>query len=397
MLSIQEQCTLLTKGVAEIINLEELKKKLELGRKLTIKLGLDPTAPDIHLGHTVVLRKIKQFQDLGHQVVIIIGDMTGRIGDPTGRDTSRPALTKEEVMLNAKTYTDQIFKILDPDLTEVKFNSEWLEKLSFEDVLQLASKYSVARMLEREDFKNRFKNGQTIGIHEFFYPLMQGFDSISIKADIEIGGTDQTFNILMGRTLQKEFDLERQVAIFMPILEGTDGKMKMSKSKGNYIGIDEKPSDMFGKIMSIQDQMIIRYFELVTDWHPRDIKKMGSAMDNGELNPMEAKMTLGEEIVSLYHGKEAGRKAKEEFITVFRDNKLPDSIQELVVGEGNLIDILVQGKFAQSKSEARRLILQGGVRINGEKIEDIAFAIFNNKDIIQVGKRKFAELILDQE
>lgn len=397
MLSIQEKCTLLTKGVAEIINLEELKKKLETGRQLTIKLGLDPTAPDIHLGHTVVLRKLKQFQDMGHQVVIIIGDMTGRIGDPTGRDTSRPALTKEEVLINAKTYTDQIFKILDPDQTDVKFNSEWLEKLSFEDVLQLASKYSVARMLEREDFKKRFKNGQRIGIHEFFYPLMQGFDSVSIQADIEVGGTDQTFNILMGRTLQKEFDQERQVAIFMPILEGTDGKMKMSKSKGNYIGIDEKPSEMFGKVMSIQDNMIIRYFELVTDWHPSDIKKIKNAMDSGELNPMEAKMTLGEEIVGLYHGKEAGKKAKDEFITVFRENKLPNSIPQLVIGEGNLIDLLVQGKFASSKSEARRLITQGGVRINGHKIEDITYTSFNHKDIIQVGKRKFAELRITQK
>lgn len=277
MKSIEEQIKIISKGVDEIINVEDLKSKLEksqkTGKPMTVKLGLDPTAPDIHIGHSVVLRKIRQLQDLGHRAVIIIGDFTGRIGDPTGKSKTRKPLTQDEVMFNAKTYEEQIFKIIDKDKTDLKFNSEWLGKLSLRDTIELTSKYTVARMLEREDFKKRFESHSSIGIHEFFYPLLQAFDSVSLKADIELGGTDQRFNLLMGRTIQKDFDQESQVAILMPLLEGTDGKDKMSKSLGNYIGINEDANDIYGKVMSIPDGMIVKYYELATDIHPDEVAK----------------------------------------------------------------------------------------------------------------------------
>ena len=307
MINIDEQIKIISKGTAEIIDLEELKQKLikakEDNRQLIVKLGLDPTAPDIHLGHTVVLRKARQIQDLGHKVIIIIGDFTGMIGDPSGRSKTRKELTQEEVLINAETYKKQMFKILDPDKTEVRFNSEWLSKLNFKDVIKLASKYTVTRMLEREDFKNRFKAQQSIAIHEFMYPLMQGYDSIAIKADIELGGTDQRFNILMGRTLQKEYNEDKQIAIFMPLLEGIDGIEKMSKSLGNYIGIDENCNDMYSKAMSIPDELIIKYYDLVTDIHPDEIEEIKKELESGKINPRDIKMKLLRRLLNYIMGK----------------------------------------------------------------------------------------------
>lgn len=394
MKSVEEQIKIIGKGADEIINLEDLKKKLQKAidnnKPLTVKLGLDPSAPDIHLGHAVVLRKIKQLQDLGHRAVIIIGDFTGMIGDPTGKSKARKQLTKEQVMINAKTYEEQIFKILDLEKTEVKFNSEWLEKLNFRDIIELTSKYTVARMLEREDFKNRFENNHSIGIHEFFYPLMQAYDSIAINADIELGGTDQRFNVLMGRTMQKDFEKEPQVAIFMPLLEGTDGKEKMSKSLGNYIGINESASDIYGKSMSISDELMIKYFELATDIHPDEVDKIKERLNQGE-NPRNIKMMLAKEIVTLYHGKEEAENAEENFKKVFQKKAIPEDIEEINVDTTqDLISIITEIGFAPSRSEAKRLIKQGAVKINGEKVSETAK--IKSQDVLQVGKLKFARI-----
>lgn len=395
-MTINEQIRILTKGIEEIISEEELKEKLiksqGTGEPLVVKLGLDPTAPDIHLGHTVVLRKIKHFQDLGHKAVIIIGDFTGMIGDPTGKSKTRKQLTEEEVIRNAETYKTQIFKILDPEKTEVRFNSEWLSKLNFRDVIELSSKYTVARMLEREDFKNRMSAQLPISIHEFFYPLMQGFDSVALKADVEIGGTEQKFNILMGRTLQKEYDQEKQIALFMPILEGTDGVEKMSKSLGNYIGINEEPKVMYEKVMSIPDNLIIRYFELVTDVHPDEVEKIKESLDEG-VNPRDIKMKLAGVIVSQYHGEAKALEGEENFKTVFQKGLVPEDIKEIEITEGiDLVKIIMGASFAPSSSEARRLVQQGAVKVNGEKILEVKFNNFANDDVVQVGKKNFVKL-----
>jgi tyrosyl-tRNA synthetase len=406
MIEINEQLKIIKKGAAEIISEEDIIKKLEKSAKenkpLTIKLGLDPSAPDIHLGHTVVLRKMKAFQDLGHQVIIIIGDATGMIGDPTGKSAVRKQLSHDQVLENAKTYQDQIFKILDREKTIVKFNSEWLQAMNFMDVANLASKYTVARMLERDDFKKRFASNQSISIHEFFYPLMQGYDSVAIKADIEMGGTDQKFNILMGRTLQKEYEQEPQIALLMPIIEGTDGVKKMSKSLGNYIGISEAPNDMYGKTMSIPDELIIRYFELVTDEHPDSIEAMKYDMEQDKVNPRDLKMRLAKEVVKLYHGEEKAMEAEQYFKSVFQKKNIPDDIAEMEVSieesEEGLFFIpkLVTGlKLSPSTSEARRLLKQGGIKLNGEKLESDKISL-QTGDIIQVGKRKFAKLIINK-
>lgn len=406
MIEINEQLKIIKKGAAEIISEEDIVKKLEKSAKenkpLTIKLGLDPSAPDIHLGHTVVLRKMKAFQDLGHQVVIIIGDATGMIGDPTGKSAVRKQLSHEQVLENARTYQEQIFKILDREKTIVKFNSEWLQTMNFMDVANLASKYTVARMLERDDFKKRFASNQSISIHEFFYPLMQGYDSVAIKADIEMGGTDQKFNILMGRTLQKEYDQEPQIALLMPIIEGTDGVKKMSKSLGNYIGISEAPNDMYGKTMSIPDELIIRYFELVTDEHPDSIEAMKSDIGQDKVNPRDLKMKLAKEVVKLYHGEEKALEAEQYFKSVFQKKNIPDDIAEMEVSieecEEGLFFIpkIVTGlKLSPSTSEARRLLKQGGIKLNGEKVENDKIAL-ETGDIIQVGKRKFAKIIINK-
>ncbi len=400
MIPIDEQIKIIAKGADEIIDEKELREKLtkaqKEGKPLTVKLGLDPTAPDIHLGHAVVLRKIKQMQDLGHKAIIIIGDFTAMIGDPTGRSKTRPALSKEEVLKNARTYQEQIFKVIDKDKTEVRYNSEWLGALNFSDVIALASKYTVARMLEREDFKKRFEGHESIGIHEFFYPLMQGYDSVAIKADIELGGTDQRFNLLMGRTIQKDYGQESQIALMMPLLEGTDGVEKMSKSLGNYIGIYEEPDQIYGKVMSIPDEMMIKYYELATDIHPDEISKIKASLEDGAYHPRDAKMRLAREITSLYHGEEAAQKAEEQFKAVFQKGGLPDDIptfavpEELVSDEGvDMARLIAEAGLAPSTSQARRLINQGAVRVNGEKIDGIKISSLKDQDVVQVGKRNF--------
>ena len=406
-MDINEELKIIKKGTAEILLeselVEKLKKSKSENRPLIVKLGLDPTAPDIHLGHTVVLRKLKAFQDLGHKVMILIGDYTGMIGDPTGKSETRKQLTRDEVLKNAETYKKQMFKILDPEKTIVRFNSEWLSKMTFRDVINLSAKYTVARMLEREDFKKRFTSGQPISVHEFFYPLMQGYDSVEIKADIELGGTDQKFNILMGRTLQKEYGNDSvQIGMLMPILEGTDGVKKMSKSLGNYIGIDESPEQMYGKTMSIPDELIIRYFELVTDVHPDEIEKMKQDMAGNKVNPRDLKMKLAREIITLYYDEEQAQKAEQGFCSVFQKGALPDDIQEVVVEAEALEDgtiwlakLLVLLKLSPSTSEARRSIMQGAVKVNEEKVTDVKLNIrVKDGDIIQVGKRKFAKIKL---
>lgn len=377
MKSIDEQIRIISKGVDEIIGIEDLENKLEKSQKenkpMVVKLGLDPSAPDIHLGHTVVLRKMKQLQDLGHKVIIIIGDFTGKIGDPTGKSKARKALSTEQVLENAKTYEEQILKVLDKEKTEIVFNSKWLSKLSFEEAISLAATTTVARMLEREDFKKRYESQTPISLHEFFYPLMQGFDSVEIKADIELGGTDQRFNVLMGRSLQKEFNQEPQVTIFMPLLEGLDGKDKMSKSLGNYIGIDEQANIMYEKAMTIPDELIIKYFELVTDIHPDIVDKIKLDLEENRVNPRDIKMNLAKEIVKLYHEEEKAIEAENRFKEVFQKGQIPNDIKtvEVLKSEFDLIDELVKNKLVSSKSEVRRLITQGGVKVNNEKLDDI--------------------------
>ncbi|AWZ47708.1 tyrosine--tRNA ligase [Clostridiaceae bacterium 14S0207] len=398
MKNVEEQIKIIQKGADEIIGLEDLKEKLEKANKenksLTVKLGLDPSAPDIHLGHTVVLRKIKQLEDLGHKAIILIGDFTGMIGDPTGKSKTRKPLTKEQVLENARTYEKQIFKVLDKDKTTVRFNSEWLSELKLEQVVKLASTMTVARMLEREDFKKRYENQQAIGIHEFFYPLMQGYDSVELKADIELGGTDQRFNVLMGRMLQKEYGQESQATIFMPLLEGTDGVNKMSKSLGNYIGIDEAAEVMYEKAMSIPDELIIKYYNLVTDVHPDDVAKIEERLKNGE-NPRNIKMELAKEIVRLYHGEEKSIEAQERFVKVFSKNEIPDDINTIEVDGANfdLISILAENKIVKSKSEVRRLATQGGVKINDEKVTDLSEVKPHNEMIVKIGKKNFVKIL----
>ncbi len=405
MKTVSDQMAVIRRGVAEIISEEELEKKLasarENGRPLKIKLGLDPTAPDIHLGHTVVLQKMRQFQELGHHLIIIIGDFTARIGDPSGKVETRRQLGEEEVLANALTYKEQIFKILDPGKTEMVFNSSWLAPLTFADVIRLAAHYTVARMLEREDFNKRFKSNLPISIHEFFYPLMQGYDSIALGADVELGGTDQRFNLLMGRTLQSSYGQDPQVAITMPILEGLDGVQKMSKSLGNYIGITEAPGEMFGKLMSIPDELILRYLELVTPVSAEDLSALAAGLKDGSIHPRNAKMRLAREVVSQFHTAGAAEKAEAEFIKVFQERELPTDIPEFTVppeaingGVVYLPRLLVAAGLVPSTSEARRLIGQGGVRVNEEKIVDPNAAISPAPGtIIRIGRRKFARLV----
>lgn len=402
MLTPQEQMRIILKGVDTVVSeeelLEKLKRSYEQKKPLTVKLGLDPSAPDIHLGHAVVLRKIKQIQDLGHKVVIVIGDFTGKIGDPTGRSKTRAPLTDEQVKENAKTYCEQIFKILDQEKTEVRFNSEWLSKLTFEDVIKLAATTTVARMLERDDFQNRYQNQIPIGIHEFFYPLMQAYDSIELEADIELGGTDQTFNILMGRTLQKAFGQEQQVAILMPILEGLDGVEKMSKSLGNYIGVNEPAHVMFKKVMEVPDDLIIRYYELATDEHPDEIEKVKKELAEG-VNPRDVKYRLAKIITSLYHTTEEVEKAMAYYDAAFSRKDIPDDIPELKVEEesatiSDIVPQLVEMGLVKSRSEFTRLVKQNGVRLNNEKLafEDIN-KVIENEDVLRIGKKRFIKFV----
>lgn len=394
----EEQLKIIKKGVHEIVNEEELVAKLEKSYKsqkpLTIKLGLDPSAPDIHLGHAVVLRKIKQMQDLCHNVVIIIGDFTGRIGDPTGKSKGRVALTEEQVKLNAETYFEQIFKVLDSNKTVVRYNSEWLSKLTFEEVIHLAATTSVARILERDDFQKRYKNQVPIGIHEFFYPLMQAYDSVEIEADIELGGTDQMFNILMGRTLQKHWGLDKQIAMFMPLLEGLDGVEKMSKSLGNYIGVSEPAEIIFKKVMEIPDSLIIKYFELATDEHPDEIEKMEQLLEQG-INPRDIKLKLAEIITNLYWGEEETKRAISYFETAFSKKEIPDDIPELILKQDkdkvqDIIPELIELGYVKSKSEFIRLMKQNGVQLNKEKIDEHDLnRILLNEEVLQIGKKRF--------
>ena len=398
---IEEQIRIIKKGAAELISEEELRAKLIESkvkkRPLIVKLGLDPSAPDIHLGHTVVLRKIRQLQELGHHAVIIIGDFTAKIGDPTGKSKTRKPLSEEEVRKNANTYTDQIFKIIDPEKVTVRFNSEWLAKLNFEEVIQLAASTTVARLLERDDFQGRFRRSEAIGLHEFFYPLMQAYDSVEIKADIELGGTDQTFNILMGRNLQSSMGMERQIALFMPILEGLDGVEKMSKSLGNYIGIFEPAEVMFKKIMELPDHLILRFFELATDEHPDRITELREQMEQGH-NPRDVKLELAQIITKLYHSPDETERAQEYFHTVFQRGEIPENMPEISVSSDSntltaIIPVLLRNGIIPSGSEFRRLVKQGGVQVNLRKIENLE-EVFNEKQIVmRIGKKKFVRIM----
>ncbi len=401
MKTVEEQFRIITKGVSMLVDEEELKSKLaesiKNNRPLVIKLGLDPSAPDIHLGHAVVLRKIKQMQDLGHEAVIIIGDFTGKIGDPSGKSKGRNALSDEQVKENARTYFEQIFKVLDKEKTTVRYNSEWLSKLNFEDVLNLAATTTVARMMERDDFQNRFSNNVPIGIHEFFYPLMQAYDSVALKADIELGGTDQTFNILMGRTLQKAMGQPQQIAMFMPLLEGLDGVEKMSKSLGNYIGVYESAEVMFKKVMEVPDELIFKYFELATDEHPDRIEAVGQELAQGK-NPRDVKYSLAEIITRLYHTEQELIQAKEYYDTAFSKKAIPDQIPELhIKAESRLTEIiplLVERGLASSNGEFRRLVQQGGVQLNQQKLEELD-AVLTNGDVLKIGKRRFVRIVYE--
>lgn len=389
--SVEESIELITRGISEVIGLDEIKEKLKSGKQLTVKAGFDPTAPDIHLGHTVLLRKMRHFQLLGHKVIFLIGDFTGRIGDPSGKTKTRPRLTLEDVLKNAETYKQQVFKILDPEKTIVEFNSKWLEKMSFADVLGLTSRYTVAQMIERDDFSKRYKNGQPISIMEFLYPLAQGYDSVALECDVELGGNDQKFNLLVGRTLMKEYGLSPQAVITVPLLEGLDGVEKMSKSLGNYIGIYDSAKDMYGKSMSIPDSLISKYMELLTDIPIDDIKNYVKAMENGE-NPRNIKGILAKEIVKIYHGEEEALNAEEEFKRIFSSKGLPDEIEEVTINKDeNILNVLATCMSSESKSNLKRLVSQGSVTLDNEKINDIN-ALISKEGILKVGKRNFFKI-----
>jgi len=400
-----EQLAYLKKGTAEVIREDELKARLEkslkTGKPLRAKLGLDPTAPDIHLGHTVVIRKLKHFQDLGHTAVFLIGDFTALVGDPTGQSETRPPLSREQVKTNAKTYLDQVFKILDRGKTEVRYNSEWLDKLTSYDIVRLCAKYRVARMLEREDFHKRLSEQLPISMHELLYPLLVAYDSVVLEADVELGATEQKFNLLMGREIQREYGAESQVCLTMPILVGLDGQRKMSKTLGNYVGITEPPGEMFGKMMSIPDQIMWSYYELVTDRTPPEIAALKKEVSGGALHPMEAKMRLAQEVISGFHGEDPARKAAENFQRVFRDRQAPDDarVEKLPKGPARkLTALLVDLKLVSSKGEAERLIKQGGVEIDGVRIDDPRKDIDFSQPLeflLRAGKKKFVRVVVE--
>lgn len=394
--SMDEQMALIRRGAAEIINEEELIKKLAKGKPLRVKVGFDPTAPDLHLGHTVVMHKMRHFQELGHHIVFLIGDFTGRIGDPTGRNETRPPLTEEQVLENAQTYRRQVFKILDPEKTEIAFNSTWLGKLDAAGFLKLASSYTVARMLERDDFQKRFHEQRPIAIHEFMYPLCQGYDSVALESDIEMGGTDQKFNLLVGRALQAQYGQEGQCILTMPLLEGTDGVRKMSKSYGNYIGIDETPRAIFGKLMGISDELMWRYYELLSTKSLKDIAGMRESVESGALHPKKAKEELATEIVNRYHGDGAGEKACQEFNAVFADGGFPANAPKLVVKSGpssEPVDFLEKAGLVDSRRKAKTLIRDGALYINGEKCGESALPPGTYQ--CRLGKKRF--LLLEVE
>lgn len=396
--SVDEALTLINRGTHEIINGEELRVRLAAGRPLAVKAGFDPTAPDLHLGHTVLINKLRHFQELGHEIVFLIGDFTGLIGDPTGRNQTRKPLTEEEVRANAATYREQIFKILDPDRTRVEFNSRWIARLTPAELVRLAAQYTVARMLERDDFQKRYSARQPIAIHEFLYPLIQGYDSVVLKADVELGGTDQKFNLLVGRELQKSYGQPPQVVITVPILEGLDGVQKMSKSLGNYVGINEPPGEMFGKLMSVSDVLMWRYFELLSFRPAGEIEKLRVAVDGG-MNPRDAKFELAREIVSRFHDTAAAERAQREFIARFQKGALPEDMPEVRLSAPVAIPIaslLKQAGLAASTSEATRLIVQGGLRVDGERVSDPKLTLAPGRVyVVQAGKRRFARVALE--
>ena len=393
---MKEALKLINRGTDEILTESDLKKKLDSGKQLIIKAGFDPTAPDLHLGHTVLLNKLRHFQDLGHRVVFLIGDFTGRIGDPSGTNKTRPTLDAKDLEENAKTYEKQVFKILKKHLTDVRFNSEWCEKLGADGLIRLAAKYNVARMLERDDFSKRFSENKSIAIHEFLYPLVQGYDSVALKADVELGGTDQKFNLLVGRELQRDYDQEPQVVITVPILEGLDGVKKMSKSLNNYVAIDEEPDEMFGKIMSISDDLMWRWFELLSFMSEEEINSLKKEMQDGK-NPRDIKFILAEEIVDRFHKDGDGQKCKESFLNRFQKGQIPENVDSVKVnidGESILlVNLLKETNMIASVSEGNRLIKQGGIKVNSEKVNDPKFEIsVNSENLYQVGKRRFLKI-----
>ena len=393
---MKEALKLIKRGTDEILTEADLKKKLESGKQLVIKAGFDPTAPDLHLGHTVLLNKLRHFQELGHKVIFLIGDFTGQIGDPSGKNKTRPTLDADQVAENAKTYQQQVFKILNKDLTEIRFNSEWCNDLGAAGLIQLASKYNVARMLERDDFNKRYTANQSIAVHEFLYPLIQGYDSVALKADVECGGTDQKFNLLVGRELQRAYDQEPQVVLTVPILEGLDGTNKMSKSLNNYIGVDDVPDEMFGKIMSISDELMWRWFELLSFMLEKDIAALKKEMEAGK-NPRDIKFILAEELVDRFHADGDGKICREAFLQRFQKGLMPEDILSLSMDiDGDsipLTNLLKNAEMAASTSEAMRLIKQGGVKIDSEKVEDVKLEILKGSEAIyQVGKRKFLKI-----
>ena len=392
---MKESLELIKRGIDEVLTEDDLVSKLKSKKQLTVKVGFDPTAPDLHLGHTVILNKMRHFQDLGHKVVFLIGDFTGRIGDPSGKNKTRPSLDKEELEKNAKTYSDQVFKILNKDLTDIRFNSEWCEDLGADGIIGLASKYNLGRMLERDDFSKRYKANQQIAIHEFLYPLIQAYDSIALNADVEMGGTDQKFNLLVGRELQRGFDQEPQVCITLPILEGLDGINKMSKSLDNYVGINEDPDEMFGKIMSISDDLMWRWFELLSFRPINEINELKKEVKSG-MNPRDTKILLAEEIIERFHSKEDAENAKNTFLDRFQKGAKPKDIETFSISLDDDIaigNLLKESGLVQSTSEAMRLVKQGAVKINDEKIDDPKLSIEKNQELlVQVGKRRFLKI-----
>ncbi|MDN5324326.1 MAG: tyrosyl-tRNA synthetase [Thermosipho sp. (in: thermotogales)] len=391
----EKQLQILKRNVVDLVSESELLEKLKEKRALRIKLGVDPSRPDLHLGHAVVLRKLKEFQDLGHHVILIIGDFTARIGDPSGRNSTRPMLSEEEVKANAKSYAEQAFKILDKEKTEIRFNDEWLGKMTFADVISLAGKYTVARMLERDDFAKRLKEGVPISISEFLYPLAQAYDSVAIEADVELGGTDQLFNLLVGRKIQEEYGQKPQVVITMPIIEGTDGKLKMSKSYGNYVAFNDDPNEMYGKIMSIPDSLITKYMRLLTDIPEEEIENFEKEMSCGKINPRDVKMRLAREIVSFFYNEELAKKAEENFVKVFRKKEIPDEMPEISLAAGiyNIVDLIEKLKILPSRSEIKRTIMQGGVYFDGQRVSNFKDNVkIENEHLIRVGKRKFYKI-----
>ena len=400
---VKEQLEIIRRGVEELISEEEMVRKLENSIKthqpLRIKQGFDPTAPDIHLGHTVGIRKLRQFQELGHTIVLIIGDYTGLVGDPSGKNETRPRLQYETLIKNAETYENQFFKILDRSKTEIHYNGEWFAKMKFDEIMNLAAKFTIARILERDDFTKRYKEGNPISLHEFFYPLMQGYDSVAIKADVELGATEQKFNLLTARDVQREYGQEPQVILTLPVLEGIDGGQRMSKSLGNYIGIDDEPDEMYGKIMSIPDNLILKYFTLVTDYSLAQLQEVKRRLNDGQTNPMVLKKELARTIIKMYHSESAARQAEQNFEQIFSKKKTPDDIEEIIIPSSDLpkplVKLLTECGAVSSNGEARRLIQQGGVRINDKKINDINYAIQNKGEYItKVGKRRFFKFIV---